>query len=67
MQFVPLAVLILALGVVAIAGGISGVRGERWWLLVVGVATSVFRFLSLGLPALIFAVIAEKEFSRPLR
>jgi hypothetical protein len=63
--FIPMAVLLFALGVVAIVGGVSGLRRERFWLLVVGAAASVFCFLPLGIVALIFAVLAEKEFPSP--
>jgi hypothetical protein len=61
--FVPLAFLIFALGVVAIIGGVSGVRRGHFWMLVVGAAAAIFCFLPLGLAALVFAALGEKEFA----
>jgi hypothetical protein len=61
--FIPLAVLIFALAVLAIIGGVYGVRREHFWLLVVGAAASVFCFVPLGIAALVFALLAEKEFA----
>ncbi len=60
--FIPLSLLILALALLAIIGGVYGVRLEHFWLLVVGAAASVFCFLPLGIAALVFAGLAEKEF-----
>ena len=62
--FIPLSVLILTLAVLAIIGGVYGVRREHFWLLVVGAAASVFCFLPLGIAALVFAALAEKDFGR---
>jgi hypothetical protein len=62
--FVPISVLIFTLGVISIIGGVYGVRRERFWMLVVGAAAAVFCFLPLGIAALVFAVLAEKEFSQ---
>jgi hypothetical protein len=62
--FIPLSVLIFALGVVAIIGGVCGVRRQHFWVLVVGAAASIFCFLPLGVAALVFAVLGEKEFGR---
>jgi uncharacterized BrkB/YihY/UPF0761 family membrane protein len=61
--FVPLSVLIFALGVIAIIGGVYGVRREHFWVLVIGAAAAVFCFLPLGIAALVFTVLAEKEFT----
>ena len=60
--FIPLAILILALAVLAIVGGVYGVRGKHFWMLVVGAAASVFCFLPLGIAALVFVALAEKDF-----
>jgi hypothetical protein len=62
--FVPLSVLVFALAVVAIVGGVSGLRRDRFWLLVIGAAAAIFCFLPLGVVALVFAMLAEKEFGR---
>ena len=61
--FVPLALLIFTLGVVAIIGGVCGVRRRHFWVLVVGAAAAIFCFLPLGLAALFFAALGEKEFA----
>jgi hypothetical protein len=63
--FIPLSVLMFALGVIAIIGGVYGVRREHFWLLVVGAAASIFCFLPVGIAALVFAVLAEKEYPPP--
>jgi hypothetical protein len=65
--FIPLSVLVFAFGIVAIVGGLSGLRRQRFWLLVVGALASVFTFLPLGIVALIFALLSEREFSTPTR
>jgi hypothetical protein len=62
--FIPLSVMIFALGVIAIVGGVYGLRREQFWVLVIGAAASVFCFLPLGVAALVFAVLAEKEFAQ---
>ncbi len=61
--FVPLSVMLFALGAVAVVGGVAGIRRDRFWLLVVGAAAAVFCFLPVGVIAVILAVLAEKEFS----
>jgi len=60
--FIPLSVLLFALAAVAIAGGVAGIRRRHFWLLLVGAAAAVVCFLPLGVVALVFAVLAEKEF-----
>jgi len=60
--FIPLSVLIFALGMAAIIGGVYGVRRRHFWMLVVGAAASIFCFLPIGIAALVFAVLGEKEF-----
>jgi hypothetical protein len=62
--FIPLSVLIFALGVIAIIGGVYGVRRDHFWVLVIGAAAAVFCFLPLGVAALVFTVLAEKEFAQ---
>jgi hypothetical protein len=62
--FIPLSILILALGVLAVVGGIHGVRRRHFSLLVIGAAAAVFCFVPLGIAALVFAVLAEKEFAQ---
>lgn len=61
--FIPMSVLVFALGVVAVIGGIAGVRRDRFWMLIVGAATAIFCFLPVGIVALVFALLAEREFA----
>jgi heme/copper-type cytochrome/quinol oxidase subunit 3 len=63
--FIPMSVLVFALGVVAVTGGIAGVRRDQFWLLIVGAATAIFCVLPVGVVALVFALLAEKEFGAP--
>jgi hypothetical protein len=60
--FVPASVLLFTLAVLSILGGVAGVRRQRFWLLVLGAASAILCFLPLGVVALIFAALAEKEF-----
>ena len=60
--FLPLALLTLVVGVIAVVGGIAALRRERMWLAVVGSIAALFAFFPLGVPAIILTIIAEKEF-----
>ena len=60
--FAARALMLLGAGGLAVSGGISGLRRKSWGLLVVGSAAALFCFLPLGVAALVFAVMAEKEF-----
>ena len=60
--FGPLALLLLGIGGLAIAGGLAGVRRTRWGMLVLGAAASIVCFAFLGIPALVLAIMAEREF-----
>ncbi len=61
--FGPLALMLFGLGGLAIAGGLAGTRRTRWGMLVVGAAASIVCFVLLGIPALVLAIMAEREFS----
>jgi len=60
--FLPLALMCLVIGVVAIAGGIAALRRERMWLAVIGSIAALFAFFPLGVVAIILTIIAENEF-----
>jgi hypothetical protein len=62
MLFGVLALMLFGLGGLAIAGGLAGLRRTRWGLLLAGASASVICFVILGVPALVFAILAEKEF-----
>ena len=61
--FGPLALMLFGLGAVAIAGGFAGTRRTRWGMLVLGAAASVVCFVLLGIPALVLAIMSEREFA----
>ena len=60
--FLPLAVLCLLGGLLAIAGGIAALNRRRWGLAVAGSIAAVFGFFPLGIAAIIFTILAEPEF-----
>jgi hypothetical protein len=61
---VPLGVLLFLSGVIAVAGGVAAIRRRSWLLVIAGAVASLVVFLPLGIPALIFTVLAEPEFRR---
>ncbi|MEE4271642.1 MAG: hypothetical protein V2I67_08210 [Thermoanaerobaculales bacterium] len=60
--FLPLALLCLLAGIVAIMGGMAALNRRRWGLSVAGSIAAVFSFLPLGIIAVIFTILAEPEF-----
>ncbi|MGD8440135.1 MAG: hypothetical protein PVG53_06345 [Holophagae bacterium] len=60
--FVPLAVLGLLTGLVAVVGGVSALNRRRWGLAVAGAVAAVFGFFPVGIAAVIFTILAEPEF-----
>jgi hypothetical protein len=58
----PLAVLHLVAGVVAVAGGIAAFNHSRWGLALAGSIAAVFGFFPVGIAAVIFTILAEPEF-----
>jgi hypothetical protein len=60
--FLPLAVMCLLIGAIAIAGGVAALNRRRMWLAVIGSIAALFAFFPLGIPAIILTIIAEKEF-----
>ena len=62
--FLPLAVVILASGTCAVAGGFAALGRKRWVLAVAGSIGALICCLPLGVPAMILTVLAEDEFAR---
>lgn len=62
--FVPLAVLQLIAGVLAIVGGYAALQGARWGLAVVGSVAALVCFFPLGIVAMILTALSESEFKR---
>lgn len=62
--FGPLALLLLAAGVVAIIGGIATLKRSSWGWAVAGSVASVFAFLPAGIAAVILTILAEDEIKR---
>ena len=60
--FLPLAVLGLLAGLVAVVGGVSALNRGRWGLAVAGAIAAVFGFFPIGVAAVIFTILAEPEF-----
>ncbi len=62
--FFPMAIFVLIVGALAVAGGIAAVQQKRWWLALIGTVASIFSCVFLGIPAIIFLVLGEPEFRR---
>ena len=68
-DFVPMILTIvaiptLAIGVLALVGGIFGVRKRSWGLVLAGSIASIISFFVLGVIAIVFTVIAKEEFEK---
>jgi len=61
---VPLGVLLFIGGAIAVAGGVAAIRRRSWLLMIAGAVASLVVFLPLGIPALVFTVLAEPELRR---
>jgi hypothetical protein len=59
--FGPLALLVLAAGVVSIIGGVAALRRSSWGWAVAGSVASLFAFLPAGIAAVILTILAEDE------
>jgi len=60
-HFLSLAVLLVAVGIVSVVGGIHAIRrSSRMWTLIGGVAAMI-SFFPFGVPATIFAVLMDRE------
>jgi hypothetical protein len=59
--FLPLALLALVTGIVAVAGGIAALNRRRWGLAVVGAVAAVLAFFPVGVAAVVFTILAESE------
>ena len=66
-DFVPLILTIiaiptLAIGVLALVGGIFALQKRSWGLVLAGAIASIISFFVLGVLAIVFTVIAKEEF-----
>jgi hypothetical protein len=61
--FVPLSLLLLGSGLIAVFGGSAALKRHRWPLVVLGGIAATVCFFPLGIASLILAVLAEAEFS----
>ena len=68
LQFIPflllriVAVPIVVLGIVAIVGGVYAIQRKMWGLALAGSICATFLGWLLGIPAIIFTALSEKEF-----
>ena len=53
----------LALGIIALIGGIFALRRRKWGLALTGAIFALFPAVPLGVVAIIFIAMAKKEFS----
>ena len=54
--------VLIAVGVVAVIGGISALRGKRWGLALAGACCAAFPRTPVGILAIIFISITKREF-----
>ena len=54
---------IIALGIIALIGGIFALRRKIWGLALTGAIFALFPLFFLGIPAIIFIAMAKNEFS----
>jgi hypothetical protein len=57
-----IAIFVLVGGVVALVGGIAGVRRQGWGRAVAGAIAAVFLMPPVGILALVMTIVGEKEF-----
>jgi hypothetical protein len=57
-----IAILPIAVGAVAIVGGVYALKRRRWGLALAGTICSLLTVAVLGIPALIFVVLGKDEF-----
>jgi hypothetical protein len=57
-----IAILPIALGAVAIVGGVYALKRRKWGLALAGSICSVITVALLGIPALIFVILGKDEF-----
>ena len=57
-----IAILPIAVGGVAIAGGVYALKRRKWGLALAGTICSLLTITVLGIPALIFVVLGKDEF-----
>lgn len=62
--FVPMALVLLVSGLVAVLGGTAALGRRRWSLVIMGGIAATVCFFPLGIAALILAVLSEREFER---
>jgi hypothetical protein len=63
--FLPLAGMHLVAAAFAITGGFAALQRRKGWLAVCGAVAALVCFFPLGILAMIFTVLAEREFVRP--
>jgi hypothetical protein len=56
---------LLALGIIALIGGIVALRKRVWGLALVGAICAMFPIVPLGILAIIFVSMGKKEFGKP--
>ena len=54
--------ILLVAGVLSTVGGVSCIKKTSWTLALIGSIISIFIFLPLGIPAVIFTAISKPEF-----
>lgn len=57
-----MAILVLVGGVVALVGGIAGVRRHGWGRAIAGAIAAVFLMPPVGILALVMTIVGEREF-----
>ena len=67
-EFIPflllriVAVLVVVLGIVAIVGGVYAIQRRMWGLVLAGSICATLLSWLLGIPAIIFTALSQKEF-----
>ncbi len=64
--FGPLALMVLGSAVVSVVGGIAALKRLSWGWSLAGAVAALVAFVPLGVVALVFTIMAEDEFRRPV-
>jgi hypothetical protein len=60
--FIPMAIFMLAAGILAIVGGVYALRRKKWGLALAGSIGALFGSSPLGVAAIIFTALSKNEF-----
>ena len=60
--FLPMALMCLTAGIVAVWGGLAALNRTRWTLVILAGVAATVCFFPLGIAALVLTIMAENEF-----